>query len=155
MLTTLFILLTSQLSHESFDLSFRQFLYNASLNFTVSATLSFHLHVSLCLHGPSDFPHMFSAVFTIFFTCCHCSFASRCCDSFSSTHLWPYLCIPCMSFHAPVSIAAALVQTSGVCDICLIYSSTYPLPYIWKSQYKHNRILYYWTVSSQHQFFCF
>ena len=56
--------------------------------YTASATSSFHHHVSLCLHGPFDNPHVACAVYIIihvFFTCCQCSFTSRYFHSASAT----------------------------------------------------------------------
>jgi len=50
------------------------------------ATSSFHHHVSLCLQGPFDIPHMCCAVsIIIFFMLCQCLSASRCFHSSSST----------------------------------------------------------------------
>ena len=49
-------------------------------------SLSFHLHVSLCLHRPMDNTHMSCAVsIIIFFICCQCSFTSRYFHSTSAT----------------------------------------------------------------------
>ena len=45
---------------------------------TASEASSFHHHVSLCLHGPFDNPHVFCSVYIIIFLiCCQCSFTSR------------------------------------------------------------------------------
>ena len=53
---------------------------------TASATSSFHHHVSLCLQGSFDIPHMCCAVsIIIFFILCQCSFTSRYFHSSSST----------------------------------------------------------------------
>jgi len=47
---------------------------------------SFHHHVSLCLHGPFDNPHVTCAVFIIkFFTLCQCSFSLKYFHSASAT----------------------------------------------------------------------
>jgi len=87
---------------------------------TASATSSFRHHVSLCLHGPFDNPHVICAVsIIIFFIFCQCSFTLRYFHSASTilslTMLWYF----CTSFLPWASIHAFLVQTSYA--ICLLY----------------------------------
>jgi len=64
--------------HASVDLSFFQFPCFFFFFLTALATSSFHHHVSLCLHGPFDNPHVTCDVsIIIFFICCQCSFTSE------------------------------------------------------------------------------
>ena len=64
--------------HSSVKFSFFQFPYFIFFSLTASATSSFHHHVSLCLQGPFDNPHMICAVsIIIFFIYCQCSFTSK------------------------------------------------------------------------------
>jgi len=71
--------------HASFKFSLLHFLYFIFFSLTASATSSFHHHVSSCLQGPFDIPHMCCAVSIImFFILCQCSFTSACFHSSSS-----------------------------------------------------------------------
>jgi len=73
-------------NHASFKFSLFPFLYFIFFSLIASATSSFHHHVSLCLQGPFDIPHMRCAVsIIIFFILCQCSFTSRCFHSSCST----------------------------------------------------------------------
>ena len=48
--------------HASFEFSLFHFLYFIFFSLTASATSSFHHHVSLCLQGPFDIPHVLCCV---------------------------------------------------------------------------------------------
>ena len=74
-LCVLFTLLYS--FHASVDIFFK-FQYFFFFSLTASTTSSFNHHVSLCLQGSFDNPHVTCAVsIIIFFICCQCSFTSK------------------------------------------------------------------------------
>jgi len=89
--------------HASFSFPLFRFLYVIFFSLTASATCSFHQHVSVCLQGPFDIPHMFCAVsIIIFFILCQCSFTSRCFHSSSSSsafYTFENLQVRCSAFY--------------------------------------------------------
>jgi len=93
---------------------------------TASATFSFYHHVSLCVHGPFDSPHVTCAVsIIIFFICCQCSFTSRYLHFASAALSLTMFCYSLHVFSSLASIHALLVET--LYTIFLLYKTARPL----------------------------
>jgi len=108
--------------HASFEFFLFHFPYFIFFSLTASATSSFRHHVSLCLQGPFDIPHMCCAVsIMIFFILCQCSFTSRCFHSSSSTLSLTMLLYSSQVFSS-LSFHARTLGSNFLCHLFVVLS---------------------------------